>query len=182
MRASGWVAKAATVSAFVLLMLSADGPAQSADDANAPAAAAAMELGDIAVTGFSGTMLAVEKLPPGVDPIDRTLIDPNGPALRILDASNLGGAPTGNLVDAPLRLDVPASQIGQVFGLAFDNGTADAPPNLYVAATSAFGLNIVGAGAGGGRQAGAAKGRRARCRVHGWPVRIAGQQQPKRHL
>ena len=146
MRASGWVAKAATVSALVLLTLSGDGPAQSADDANAPAAAAAIELGDIAVTGFSGTMLAAEKLPPGVDPIDRTLIDPNGPALRILDASNLGGAPTGNLVDAPLRLDVPASQIGQVFGLAFDNGTADAPPNLYVAATSAFGLNIVGAG------------------------------------
>ena len=105
-----------------------------------------MELGDIAVTGFSGTILATEKLPPGVDPIDRTLIDPNGPAVRIFDAASLGGAPTGNLVDAPLRLDVPASQIGQVFGLTFDNGTADAPPNLYVAATSAFGLNIVGAG------------------------------------
>jgi hypothetical protein len=146
MRASGWLAKAATASALAILTLSGGAPAQSTDDVDAPSAAAAIRTGDIAVTGFSGTKLATDKLPPGVDPVDRTFVDPNGPALRIFDVSSLGGAPSGKLVDAPLRLDVPASQIGQVFGLAFDAGTTDAPPNLYVAATSAFGLNIVGAG------------------------------------
>ena len=102
--------------------------------------------GDIAVTGFSGTTLASDKLPPGVDPLDRTFIDPSGPALRIFEASSLNGAPAGQLLNAPVRLDVPAKDIGQVFGLAFDQGDNGGPPNLYAAATSAFGLRIVGAG------------------------------------
>ncbi len=90
--------------------------------------------------------LATDRLPPGVDPLDRTFIDPNGPALRIFDVSNLSGAPAGQILNAPVHLDVPAKDIGQVFGLAFDQGDDGARPNLYAAATSAFGLHVVGAG------------------------------------
>ena len=102
--------------------------------------------GDIAVTGFSGTILASDKLPPGVDPLDRTFIDPSSASLRVFEASSLNGPPVGQTLNAPLRLDVPAKDIGQVFGLAFDQGDNGGAPNLFVAATSAFGLRIVGAG------------------------------------
>ena len=148
MRASGLLIKA-TVAATLLLTTSVLGggaPAQAPETPAVTTAAAAIQPGDMAVTGFSGTILATEKIEPGIDPIDRTLIDANGPVLRILDVSNFGGAPAGQLVSPPVRLDVPAREIGQVFGLAFDDGTAGGPPNLYAAATSAFGLNIVGAG------------------------------------
>ncbi len=118
----------------------------AAGEGNLGASANAFTPGDIAVTGFSGTMLADDSVAPGVDPVDRTLIDPNGPALRIFDVSTLGGAPAGNSISPPVSLDVPAKQIGQVFAMTLDNGTAGGAPNLYVAASSAYGLNIVGAG------------------------------------
>ncbi len=162
MSAAGWLRQVSTSLVFMFAVLlpsvalagSSDPAAPQPPASNAaapePAPAAAPEgffkPGDLAVTGFSGTMLAGEGLPPGVDPIDRTLIDPTGPALRVLDVSNLGGSPAGKSVQSPIRLDIPASQIGQVFGLTFGAGPAGAPPDLYVGATSAFGLNIVGAG------------------------------------
>jgi len=121
-------------------------PDDTAPAAAGPPAAGTIKPGDLIVTGFPGAILASQALAPGVDPVDRTLIDPNGPSLRVFDASNLGGAPAGKLLTPPLRMELPAGQIGQVFGMAFDNGTSEGPANLYVAATSAFGLNIVGAG------------------------------------
>ncbi len=167
MHASGWMkpAAAAVIVLATSVLFGGPAPAQAPDQTTLAADQAApapvegiIKTGDLAVTGFSGTILATETLPAGVDPIDRTLIDPNGPALRVFDASSLGGPPSGNVVTPPLRLDVPARQIGQVFGMAFDDGIAGGPPNLYVAATSAFGLNIVGAGL-------AADGKPARLKV-----------------
>ena len=148
MRASGLLIKATAAATILLttLVLSGGAPAQAPETPAVTTAAAAIQPGDMAVTGFSGTNLATDKIEPGIDPIDRTMIDANGPALRIFDVSNFGGAPAGQLINPPVRLDVPAREIGQVFGLAFDDGTAGGPPNLYAAATSAFGLNIVGAG------------------------------------
>jgi hypothetical protein len=125
-------AAAATVMFVVAVAISAKAPA--APDAG-PTTSTALHVGDVAITGFSGTTLASDALPAGVDPVDRTLIDPNGPALRIFDASNLGAAPAGKVVNAPVRLDVPAKDIGQVFSLAFDQGDNGGPPNLYAAAT-----------------------------------------------
>jgi hypothetical protein len=42
--------------------------------------------------------------------------------------------------------DVLAKSIGHVFGVVLDDAI---PPNIYVAATSVFGLNIVGRGRDG---------------------------------
>jgi hypothetical protein len=98
------------------------------------------------VTGFSGARLSPIPLPPGVNPVDRTYIDLDGPSLRVIDTSNMGGPPLAQAVPAPKPLTVRASQIGQVFAITLDDAV---PPNVYAAATSAFGLPIVVPGAGG---------------------------------
>jgi prepilin-type processing-associated H-X9-DG protein len=105
--------------------------------------------GSMAVTGFSKTVIPgiEEGLPPGVDAIDETMIDLEGKTLRIFDVSNLGGPASGQLVNLPLPFEVPARQIGQVFGLSYDDGirtdTTDIVPNLYATATSLHGIQIV---------------------------------------
>src|SRR5882724_10106329 len=97
--------------------------------------------GDAAVTGFSGAQLP-ESIPPGVDPADQTMIDPQGPSLRVIDLQSIGGPPQAQLVQAPKPYTATAAQIGQVFGVALDKAV---PPNIYVAASSAYGLPIVAA-------------------------------------
>jgi hypothetical protein len=99
--------------------------------------------GAVAVSGFSGSALSPESLPPVVNPIDRTFIDIEGPSLRIFDLSSLGGVPSGQVVRPPISLELKARDIGQVFGLSLDGGAARTPPNLYSAATSAYGIHIV---------------------------------------
>ncbi len=142
---SRWIASVAalTVAALATLALSVSSPAQPVGEAQSPPA---LRVGDLAVTGFAGTLLATDKLPPGVDPLDRTFIDPDGASLRVFDASSLSGTPAGQLVNAPVRLSFPAKDIGQVFALAIDPSDNGGPPRIFVAATSAFGLSIVGAG------------------------------------
>ncbi len=118
-----------------------------AEDETAPGAGSGiLELGDVAVSGFSGVKLQAESLKPGVDPLTKTIIDPDGVTLRVLDGS-LVSAPLDGLERAlPLRKDFTAADIGHVFGLAFDSLPADdrGTPGLYAAATSAFGLHITG--------------------------------------
>ncbi len=103
-----------------------------------------IEIGDIAVSGFSGTKLQSERLAPGVDPVAKTVLDPDGPTLEVLNSTVLGNL-TGQTLLSPSRLSFTARDIGHVFALAFDNGAdATAPvPSLFAAATSAFGLHIV---------------------------------------
>lgn len=95
--------------------------------------------GEAVVTGFSGaqppTLIA-----PGVDPADKTYIDLAGPSARVIDLQAGGSPPQAQLLQAPKTFTVTASQVGQVFGVALDNAS---PPNIYVAATSAYGLPIV---------------------------------------
>ncbi len=105
--------------------------------------------GDVAISGFSGTKLAAEAVAPGVDPVDKTVIDLEGAALRILDMSDLGAPPGGQSVDAPVKREVGAGDIGQVFGLAFGVTSVDGVPDLYAAATSAYGVQITAAGPDG---------------------------------
>ncbi len=105
--------------------------------------------GSMAVSGFPGTAFPgiEEGLLPDVDPVDETFIDTEGATLRIFDVSSLGGAPSGQLVYPPLPFEVTAGQIGQVFGLTFDDGMRDGEtsdvPNLYAAATLLNGISIV---------------------------------------
>lgn len=101
-----------------------------------------LQLGDIAVTGFSSTVTPDPRQPrpAGKSAIDLTFIDPEGPSLRIVDASRPGHVWDGRMLAAPKTFSAAAKDVGQVFGIAIDDQN---PPNVYVAATSAFGLNIV---------------------------------------
>ncbi|CDX26968.1 conserved hypothetical protein [Mesorhizobium sp. ORS 3324] len=105
--------------------------------------------GSMAVTGFPGTVIPdfEQGLPPGVDPVDETFIDTSQASLRIFDVSHLGGPASGQLVYTPPPFEVTAGQIGEVFGLTYDDGMRDGVPsgipNLYAAATSLHGIEIV---------------------------------------
>lgn len=95
--------------------------------------------GDAAATGFSGVTYP-PKVRPGEDPLAQTFIDFNGATLRIFDLQNMGGMAHGQLVSVPKPFIANAAQLGQVFGVALDN---QVPPNIYVAASSAYGLPVV---------------------------------------
>ena len=106
-----------------------------------PAAAAVHSPGDAVVTGFSGVR-PPPQVAPGVDPLDKTFIDLDGPAVRVIDLSNPGAPAQGQVIPARNPFTVTARQTGQVFAVALDDAT---PPNIYVGATSAYGLPIVAA-------------------------------------
>jgi hypothetical protein len=96
--------------------------------------------GNAAVTGFSGAAWPL-RIPPGVIPASRATIDLNGASVRIIDLQNMGGPQDARLVPARAPFSITAGQVGQVFGVTLDNAV---PPNIYVAASSAYGLHIVG--------------------------------------
>ena len=100
--------------------------------------------GNAIVTGFSGAP-PPSKIAPGQDPGDLTFIDPNGPSAQVFNLQAPGAPPQAQVIAAPVPFTVTAAQVGQVFGVTLDNAT---PPNIYVAATSAYGLPIVVAGQG----------------------------------
>jgi hypothetical protein len=101
--------------------------------------------GNAVVTGFSGAQ-APTAIAPGVDPGDKTFIDVNGPSARVLDLQAPGAPPQAQLLTTPKPFTLTAAQTGQLFGVALDGAT---PPNVYVAATSVYGLPIVIPGSGG---------------------------------
>src|SRR5665647_2192109 len=109
---------------------------------------AILKLGDAVVTGFSGTVALdpAKPLPPNKTATDLIFIDPDGPSARVIDLARPGYVWDGRLFAAPKTFDVLAKDVGQVFGVALD----DAPqPNVYLAATSMFGLNLVARGRDG---------------------------------
>ncbi|MDO8533517.1 MAG: hypothetical protein Q7S17_02085, partial [Xanthobacteraceae bacterium] len=95
-------------------------------------------LGNAVVTGFSGARPPAA--PPRIDPIEKTFIDLDRPSARVIVLEALRGPPQGQVVQAPKPFSVTAAQVGQVFSIALDDAT---PPNIYLAATSAYGLPIV---------------------------------------
>lgn len=98
-------------------------------------------LGAAVVTGFSGAVANGQPNNAARKPNPNLLfIDLNGPSARVFDIGAPIGLPDGRLISAPKTFDVLAKDVGQVFGLALDDQTA---PNIYLGATSAFGLNLV---------------------------------------
>jgi hypothetical protein len=95
--------------------------------------------GNAAVTGFSGSLLPIQ-IAPGVDPARKTFIDLNGSSLQVIDLQHMGGPAQAQLVRTPKLFNFSAASLGQVFGVALDDSS---PPNIYAAATSAYGLPIV---------------------------------------
>ena len=95
---------------------------------------AAMQPGEAFLTRFSGVTGAAGAM----------VIDPAGTVGSIVDIRNPGRPPSGeHWVDEPQRRPVTAAEVGQVFGVALDG--AD-PPNIFLSATSAFGLHTVAGG------------------------------------
>ena len=86
------------------------------------------------VTGFSG--VAATQAPPGADPFDYVGIDLGGASARVVDLTSLGPQGESN---APKIYTLTPGQVGQVFGVAIDDAS---PPNIYLAATSVYGLSI----------------------------------------
>ena len=105
--------------------------------------------GDAAVTGFSGIRPLDTSPPDGADPLDYFFIDLQGPSAEILSLSALGSGPNGQLAPAPVKRQITAGQVGQVFGVALDDGLGQDVPNIYLGATSAYGIQIVGPGSDG---------------------------------
>lgn len=101
---------------------------------------------DAAVTGFSGALAPSQPPVAGGDASESAAIDPEGAAVRVFDLSAIGRQPDGTRLSPAEKLTVKAKDIGQVFGVeivpAEQPGQA---PDIYFSATSAFGLNIVGA-------------------------------------
>src|SRR3990172_632799 len=88
-----------------------------------------LQPGEAYVTRFSGS----------VTQEGRTVIDTNGTVGGVIDIRMPGEAPRGAYwSDTPQRLEVTAGKVGQVFGVALDDAS---PPNVYLTATSAFGLH-----------------------------------------
>ncbi len=107
-----------------------------------------LDPGQVVVTGFAGTVLADSAGAQAGDAgkIDETFLDPDGAVMRIVD---VGGVPTGGGREAGAAeaYAIIARDIGQVFGIAIDdrvNGATGRPaPNIYLGASSAYGLYIV---------------------------------------
>jgi hypothetical protein len=108
--------------------------------ASAQNALPVLPTGDAAVAGFSGTVVLGSPPPPEPNRIDKTYINLDGPSLRVIGLGRMGGPPQAQLVAAPKTFTATARQIGQVFSLALDDAN---PPNVYAAASSAYGLPIV---------------------------------------
>jgi hypothetical protein len=102
--------------------------------------------GDAVVTSFSGVDEPDTKrqpyLPPLTPPqlLDKTLVNPDGVSARIVSLASPGYVWDARVWPAASARVFRARDIGQVFGVTLD----DAPqPNVYVAASSVYGLHIV---------------------------------------
>ncbi len=112
----------------------------------APSAVASqLAPGDLAVAGFSGTKLAVDGIAPGLDPVEKTVIDTEGSVLRVFDLTALPASLSGQLGNPAVKIDVKAKDLGQVFAVAVDDAAGTGTPAIFAGATSAFGLAIVAA-------------------------------------
>lgn len=121
--------------------------------AQQPAPLPNLYYGNAVVTGFSGTVAPdpTQPRPANKSIIDLTFINPDGPSARIVDVARPGYVWDGRLFQAPKTFDVFAKDVGQVFGIALDDQVVrnQVVTNIYLAATSAFGLNLVGRGRDG---------------------------------
>ncbi len=95
-----------------------------------PSLAQGLQPGEAFATRFSGVAQG---------PNGQPAIDAQGTVGSILDLRSPGQPAQGqHWANKPQRAPITAGQIGQVFGVAFDDAT---PPNIYVTSTAAFGLH-----------------------------------------
>jgi hypothetical protein len=128
------IAKLALLFGLGLTILSPENPAAAQSGRNG-----ILGQGEAVVSGFSGWQ-TITPVPQGVDPAAVTYIDPAGPSARVIDLRNAGAPPQAQVLPAAKPFTVTAAQVGQVFAVALDRAS---PPNIYLAASSAYGLPIV---------------------------------------
>ena len=131
---SRFAGRAATMAIAAIVGLSGAAPAYAQD--------AKIAAGDAVVSGFSGIVPSGDPVPPGGTPLDTFFIDLDGPSAQVLSFGALGGVPSGQLVTSAPKLVLKARDIGQVFGIALDDGLGASVPNIYLGATSAYGIHI----------------------------------------
>ncbi|MHB1111207.1 MAG: hypothetical protein ACYCZU_12945, partial [Devosia sp.] len=135
------MSKSLLLAALLLLSLSGIAGAQET------APASILGLGDAVVTGFSGTAVPdPASLLPGGEILDETLIDVEGISARILGVAAPGYVWDGSAWAGQELRQFLARDIGQVFGVVLDDAES---PNIYLTATSAYGLPIVAPDADG---------------------------------
>ena len=86
----------------------------------------------LVMSGFSGVT--------GQAPAER-VIDPDGAVVTLLNIERLGQVFDGREIRRVPYDSLMAKEVGQVFGIAIDDADE---PNLYLSATSVFGLPIIG--------------------------------------
>ncbi len=128
--------KAMSIGAVVFTALGLTASVANAQDRSV------IQRGDAVVTSFAGTVTPANP-PADVHPLDQTFIDLKGLTAQIFDLSNLGGGPNGQLADAPVKFKATAAQIGHVFGIAFEGDGVRTTPNIYLSASSLYGLQLV---------------------------------------
>jgi hypothetical protein len=119
---------------FAIVLTAAPRVAKAQDDP-------ILQKGDAVVTGYSG--IALLKPSKGGKQVDYAVINSQGASLQVFDMSQMDGREDARVVKAARNFSIPASKIGQVFGVALDNGKGGKTPNIYATATSMFGLQIV---------------------------------------
>ena len=141
---TGWALPASSKSIPDAMGKRVDGPADRPQKPLFSGAAAV-------VTGFSGHEYGRPVLPEDqraaarLNP-DYQVIDLDGPVVTLTDIEGYGHAMNGDEVTRAAEDTLYARQIGQVFGAVMDDEVA---PSLYLSATSAYGLQIVGPDANG---------------------------------
>ena len=113
-----------------------------------------LEPGQLIVSGFSGTYAPEYALKRAVSAptAKNVFINLDGAVLRVFDVAGVRAGGVGARQGAVEVLSLSARRIGQVFGIALDDTTTESGkliPNIFVAATSAFGLHIVAPNADG---------------------------------
>lgn len=107
---------------------------------------ALFEYGTVVTTGFSGTMIKkpvvrVDAPEPDLTDPKYQFLNPNGEVATLLASDRIGFAYNGVELTRRPYDKILARDVGQVFGIAIDD---EMFRNLYLTASSAFGLNIVG--------------------------------------
>ncbi len=95
-------------------------------------------------SGFPGTVVKKPVLEIGgrrLPDVAYRFIDPDGVSVTLTEISDMGFAPNGHEIATPPYDTLKTRDIGLVFGIAINNRPN---PDLFLAATSAYGLQIVG--------------------------------------
>ncbi len=127
---------------LVLTTLLVSTPAFAQDPSN-------MSLGNMAITKFSGVLDPMLPLPEGspLQMLDETFINLDGISAQINSVAHPGYVWDARIWPGQSLHDYKARDVGQVFGVALDDArTPDdkhLAPNIYLTATSAYGLQIV---------------------------------------